>query len=138
MSKVLQKFLEDKNFKMFLKYDGERVQKKYTFKFFNKKDPLDNYGGDTDNIEKTLTNILEEIGESYTEEQEMVVKTFNKIEKMGIDKYGFQCIIVLLLEKQENEMSYILRLNTLDKKISLHYQYNDFDEFIKEVKILLL
>lgn len=101
MFQKLQRYLEKSNFKLFLKYDGERNKDQYSVVFIAKDNVEDTVSIDTDAPSKILFEILaeKEIEIDNNEINELIEK-FHIMKDNCIDYFGKNVVFIFTIEAQ--------------------------------------
>ena len=108
MFQKLQKYLEEGNFKLFFKYDGERDKNQYSIVFITKNNVQDVVSIDTDEPLKTFFRILDEkkIEIDNNETNELIEKFYN-MKQQCIDYFGKKVIFIFTIEVKGSMQFYI-------------------------------
>lgn len=104
----------ENNCKLLVKYDGERNNNKYTIRLIFNDIKLNSLGKDTDSPSSLLSEILEDNGSFATEE---IMNFFSNTINVNIEnlkrKFGYDCVISMLMEEQEGKTVYTLHIQTV-------------------------
>ena len=103
-----QTFLKDNDFKIFLKYDGERENKIYTVKIFNKQNLNNSLGGNTDTPEELFFQILNELDCENLEDFNVFFTTFREVIQNIKLQYGETSVVSLIADYLDENSNYML------------------------------
>jgi len=126
---TLQTLLEQSNSKILLKYDGERVKNCFTIRQFDKKDPLNSKGRDTNTPEKVLNELLKDMGSKDNADiYKNIFGDFCKIKNILIDNYGEKVVVSLAIDV-ENVLKFTFSVSNIN--VPVRYSCYDINELIK-------
>lgn len=137
MFQKLQEFLKENNLKFLLKYDGQRVINKYTVRIFDKDNPNNSKGKDTNSPYNVFLDLLSDLNISSLEElDKYYYREFELMTNFIIDKYGENSIFLCTIDNKDGVISIYVSIY-LGEKNAFYYNSDMklIKEFVTNVKI---
>ena len=129
-----QEYFKDGEYKFLLKYDGERKERKYTVRIYDKNDALNVYGKDTNNPIDDFNIFLDEVGISLSSVDNIMFSDFSTLLNLTLSLFGKNVIFSFLVE---NLKEVTINFNLIDNSQSFSYQSNNIDDIVEYINKML-
>lgn len=132
MFQTYQKFLKETSSKIFLKYDGERTEEKYTVVLYDLKDSDLTISKETDNLSDDFLELMKRKGFLVPlEEFEYLLENFLDLRDSLMEKYGDKIVFGFIMVNRDEKLEYSIFFHYEEiREVFSNFNFNEILKFV--------